>query len=127
MNTRMIQTCDIEYDPKYPRPVADAMDLFAYIHSEMRIPAAIQPLVVRIDPGRSKYLVIEDCSTGQRQNLLLEAARKLGLSSVPCRVIDDDAPPIAEGVPPSLPTASTHSSDSQTPWIGSAGLDATHF
>jgi DNA-directed RNA polymerase specialized sigma24 family protein len=109
-----IDTRQIDFQPNVPRQPADPIDLIAYITWEMRTPAEIRPLVVRFDPASGSYFVVCDGPEHPREGILLDAARKLGLSSIPCRVVEGPpSPPEGEAAAP-LPAPSP--SALQSPW-----------
>lgn len=102
--TCLIDTRHIDYQPGVPRQPADPIDLFAYISSEMRTPSEIPPLVVRFDPPWGKYLILPSGPVYTDEGLPLDAARLLGLSYLPCRVVGDDpSSPTPRPLPGSAP------------------------
>jgi RNA polymerase sigma factor (sigma-70 family) len=109
--TRLIDTRQINYCPGVPRRPIDPDDLFAYISCEMRDPAQVRPLAVRFDPPSGQHFVVCRGPAYEQEGLLLEAARKLGLSGVPCIVVGCPPPPAAGAVPKPSPAPARETDD----------------
>jgi RNA polymerase sigma factor (sigma-70 family) len=88
-NPCWIDTRHVDFDPRFSRRVADPIELFAFVSSEMHTMAENVPLLVRFDATSAKYLVLCNGVAYTREGMPLEAARKIGLSRVPCRVVGD--------------------------------------
>ncbi|HZZ78903.1 MAG TPA: hypothetical protein VFE62_10320 [Gemmataceae bacterium] len=103
----LIDITKLDFAP-IPREPIDPIDLFAFACIDMRRPD-LEPMAVRFDVKCGKYLVVSrDPGIYGREGIQLEAARKLGLSQVKCRVVDDPGPdnPVEASPAPVAPTPS---------------------
>ena len=78
----------ISLNPNIARKPIDPFDVIAYFHVEMGNPENIRPLVVRTKESGGKYVVVCERAAYDWEELHLKAARKCGLSGLPCRIID---------------------------------------
>jgi hypothetical protein len=80
---------NVDYQSGIERRPIDTFEFAAYILSEMRVSQSIPLLAVTFDKPSMKYLIVCDGRAYTQEGFALEGARKLGLSTVPCRIVGD--------------------------------------